>query len=1117
MATNSTCQHQRGTAPYFVASPLLSWNVSQVPHTHDFKLLDPNLHVTTEPTVNQGLTKDIWAMCKVCFGILTIQCTNLSMTEQSVKCSQGMTHHFHWSVPKAPQPNANDTPVGASSIPPDTLTVSCCLCAFSALFQWTYPAIPHSTLLLLERTWVSKTKTQTNDTDLMASWVAMGLCIETLIIYIDNVLMGNLRPINATNKIFQKRIGMEPATEACFKVLGFQFRDPYWHPPQALEIRSRDNLVKARTQLELKSSELYKQVHPGQEHPRFKFPPAQPTIGHGLGATVYPKRASNHSSTTTYLEEQTKPVTPSYGVLGCIPDMDDKVISWVFRLLSQEDPGQGPQYLDALHDLSLGRPSDTLRDIVDTQRVEGHFTATDIQNAYRFFEADPTSITDYQLVCLYQSLVIDKVDQTAQAFSQLQVLAAARKSVALEEFMHSGSIERLAKQEAIHSGDSQHLTRLPVGLQNIGNTCYLNSLLQYYFTLLPLRKAILDTDPWNSALVMGHRDGQRLVGKREIEYALTFVGRMRELFSVLENSKQSSVRPDKELARQALTSAPEQLNTEEPPKTNTAFVKIGPKVITPPPEESSPSPSALLNSSREPSAMQVDEEPASTNSAPPSETSIADANLPSSVLESDQESHPSQKKVRFKVADNEPEIRHITDQETTTKSSRTPPLLPVRRSTRLNKNQTTGSTDTESTTGPTSSNQMMFGRQQDVSECMENILRVFETALQSIIPHDPSPTTDQNKASSVSSQDSGEERPRGSSAVESVLVSVSVPEHEDPRRPEANLIRRLFYGVSQQSLNYLDAALNKDVENVKLELFNHVLIQAAQGNDLYDGLDAYFGQSTVSFAGTDAVRQVYIDHLPSLLHIQIQRVQFNIERGAVYKNNAYVPFDPVLYLDRYMADQQPALQDRKQRVSELQERVTQARSDIEKLVHHPACSQTVSQLLEETIAYLKSKQAEISTNNQPLTIPDVSMNLNDGSETTLKDSPSTPVPILSSEEYNQSIANLEVIQAAVEEKKSELTRNIEQWRQEIKGVYADLQNVDYHAHAVFMHRGEASFGHYWVYIFDHKHHRWLKYNDEIVTHVPDSEVFGDTTGSNANPYLIVYARRSQLDDLVSSD
>lgn len=35
---------------------------------------------------------------------------------------------------------------------------------------------------------------------------------------------------------------------------------------------------------------------------------------------------------------------------------------------------------------------------------------------------------------------------------------------------------------------------IPVGLHNIGNTCYLNSLLQYLFTVKPIRDIVLNYD-----------------------------------------------------------------------------------------------------------------------------------------------------------------------------------------------------------------------------------------------------------------------------------------------------------------------------------------------------------------------------------------------------------------------------------------------------------------------------------------------------------------------------------------------------------------------------------------------------------------------------------------------
>ena len=114
-----------------------------------------------------------------------------------------------------------------------------------------------------------------------------------------------------------------------------------------------------------------------------------------------------------------------------------------------------------------------------------------------------------------------------------------------------------AIQQALAGGDTggHALEDWPVGLTSHGNTCYLNSLLQYYFSIKPLRDIVLNYDKykWDTA-TQGLKDlrvGHVHITKIEIEGGQRFAEDLRQLFERMIKSRDSAVKPEHNLVCRA--------------------------------------------------------------------------------------------------------------------------------------------------------------------------------------------------------------------------------------------------------------------------------------------------------------------------------------------------------------------------------------------------------------------------------------------------------------------------------------------------------------------------------------------------------------------------------------
>lgn len=100
------------------------------------------------------------------------------------------------------------------------------------------------------------------------------------------------------------------------------------------------------------------------------------------------------------------------------------------------------------------------------------------------------------------------------------------------------------------------LNTWPVGCRNNGNTCYLNSVLQFLFTIRPLRDVILNFDAYaedpSPQALKGKKVGRTVVTPERVETAQKFVRQLQSLFQLMIRAPTDNVLPSKELAGLAL-------------------------------------------------------------------------------------------------------------------------------------------------------------------------------------------------------------------------------------------------------------------------------------------------------------------------------------------------------------------------------------------------------------------------------------------------------------------------------------------------------------------------------------------------------------------------------------
>ena len=304
----------------------------------------------------------------------------------------------------------------------------------------------------------------------------------------------------------------------------------------------------------------------------------------------------------------------------------------------------------------------------------------------------------------------------------------------------------------------------------------------------------------------------------------------------------------------------------------------------------------------------------------------------------------------------------------------------------------------------------------------------------------------------------------------------------DGEGEQIDQIKNLFYGRTKQHI------MSDDRHEAKNDRFCSIIVRLfSLPHDIYAALDGYFDVEEIA----NKKRFLSISRLPPIFQIQIDRAGLDQK-----KNNHHVELKETIYLDRYLEeDTNPALIERRQEawvwkreLADLEARRLELTAD----QSHPD-AQTAFNDARTALMHLQE--------------------LSSGGEEGLEVPPS-------------AIATLESLAEQVQFELQDLISRSKDLSTNINSQFADsaFRHHAYRLHAAFFHRGSASSGHYWIYIYDFSKEIWLKYNDTRVEEVNDTnEIFRRPSEAEfrqwngpPNPYYLVYVRDEDKEKLVDS-
>ncbi|KAK3555596.1 hypothetical protein QTP86_025665 [Hemibagrus guttatus] len=390
----------------------------------------------------------------------------------------------------------------------------------------------------------------------------------------------------------------------------------------------------------------------------------------------------------------------------------------------------------------------------------------------------------------------------------------------------------------------------------------------------------------------------------------------------------------------------------------------------------------------------------------------------------------------------------------------------------------------------------------------------------------------------------------------------------NPEDKQDNPMVQLFYGT------FVAQRVHEGKILSTIEQFGQYPLQVNGFSNLDECLEGAMVAEEIESLHCDQTvssgQERWFSKLPPVLTFELSRFEFNQSLGRPEKIHKKLEFPQIIYMDRYLHRNVEQTHGRRGEVKRLKDQLTVLQQKLESHKNYGSGPNKypLTDMLQYILEFATSKQTNTSTSpasvgpaSSPAHMEPSSVHTrqftnectvtlisqtetddagsSDGSGCTQSSTQKTPIhkpftqcrppadwpqhPVpgsVSEEELHFVRGCLQRWRAEAENNMNELKASIDKVSQALEGMYSDnsLCQVPYRLHAVLVHEGQASAGHYWAYIYDYTHKRWLKYNDVMVTESSWEELVRDSYGgmTNASAYCLMYIN-DRLSHLIAED